>query len=105
MARHAALLADLRAGRLRELRWPLTGGRAPRSWVGLFAAPSLPRAEVAELRAWLAELSTDRQWRQALRRDGREVAPAGSAALARLLSAGTARADHLELLSRRVERR
>jgi hypothetical protein len=88
--------------RLHILGWPLPTPQ-PRAWVGLVARPSIGAAELADLRAWLARLQTDRHWRSHLRAEGRRPADPGTRALARLVR-HTAPADRLERVAERVER-
>jgi tripartite-type tricarboxylate transporter receptor subunit TctC len=92
----------LRDGRLRALGWPISAPR-PRAWVGLVARPSVDAAELADLRAWVARLQTDRNWRSHLRAEGRSPAGPGTRPLARLIRHSAA-ADRLERIAERVER-
>lgn len=103
LAPRGGLREDAAAGRLRELRWPLEGGRAPRSWIALVARPDLPVTRLARMREWLRTLARDRRWGSHLREAGRDPGAPGTARLAALL-ADTRGADRLERLARRIER-
>jgi len=75
-----------------------------RSWVALVAPPGEPPARVERLRRWAGALLREPRWRQLLAAEGQRPGRPGSARLAGLLRAGSARAGRLELLARRVER-
>jgi hypothetical protein len=104
LAPRGVLRGDVRAGRLRELEWPLTGV-PPRFWVALVAPPGAPRARATTLRRWVKELARDPVWRAQLRRHGRDSNHPAHASLATLLRGDSARADRLELLAQQVENR
>ncbi|HET6997577.1 MAG TPA: hypothetical protein VFI03_03225 [Solirubrobacterales bacterium] len=100
-----ALREGVQSGHLRELDWPFDGGRAPRFWVALVAAPGLPPTRIAELRSWLHHLRRDAGWRAQLQQAGRDIGDTGGARLRKLLEHDLVDANRLELLSQRVERR
>jgi hypothetical protein len=95
---------DVRAGRLRQLRWPFAG-RPPRFWVAVVAPSGLPRSQVASLRRWIRGLGHDRGWRRQLRRSGRVPADPSAGGLTAVLRGGLASAGRLQLLAQRLENR
>jgi hypothetical protein len=103
LATRGELREDAAAGRLRELGWPIDGGRAPRAWVGLVARPDLPRRRLDRLRRCFASLARDREWAAHLRADGRAPARPGVRTLAGLIG-DSAGADRRERLTALVER-
>jgi hypothetical protein len=103
LAGAGALHEDVAGGRLRELRWPLDGGRAPRAWIAVVARPDMPARRLSRLRAWVRALAGDHRWGMRLREAGRAPAAPGTARLAALL-ADTHSADRLERLAQRIER-
>jgi hypothetical protein len=103
LAAAGAVHGDVAGGSLRELRWPLDGGRAPRAWIAVVARPDMPAARLARLRAWFRALAGNRRWDAQLRRAGRAPAAPGTRRLAALV-ADTGGADRLERLAQRIER-
>lgn len=95
------LLPDIRAGRLRELRWPASAGAPPRLWVELLAAPGTNRVQVAALRRLLRHLAHNRVWLDLT--GARASVPLDGASLGDFLSSQLARVTALQRLARRVE--
>jgi hypothetical protein len=92
----------LRQTSLRKLGWPLATPQ-PRAWVALIARPSVDASDLTDLRAWVADLQAEPQWRAHLRAEGRRAADPGTRALAGQIR-HTAPADRLEEVAERVER-
>jgi hypothetical protein len=104
LAPRGALGEDVASGRLRELGWPLAGSAPPRAWIAVVARPDVPAPRLARLRRWVRTLAGDRRWAAQLRGSGRSPGAPGTRRLARLLADPT-RADRLERLAQRIERR
>ena len=104
VATRGAIHDDVARGLLRELDWPFSDGRAPRAWVALVARPDQANATLLRLRSWVAELRRDRHWRAQLSRAGRFAGGPETERLLELLHS-PAKADRLERLAQRVERR
>lgn len=101
MAPRDALRPELRAGRLRAVRWPL--GHAPRDWVALVAPPVYGGARLGVLRGMTSALIANRAWRRRLHAQGRR--PGVSHGDLRLrLRRDLRRAVRQERLTRSVER-
>jgi hypothetical protein len=99
---YSAVRADLRSGRLRELRWP--GARTPRSWIAILAPAGLTRREIAVLRTQARGFCKGGAWAEVLRADGLRPVSAGALGLGDFVPDGIREAGRLQTLAGRIMR-
>ena len=104
LAPRAAIAAQARAHRLRELAWPTAlAGPAPRSWVELLAPSWESAASVHALRRQLHALSANATWRRLIGLQA-HLQPLSGSGLASFLPAQAARTELLQRTALRIER-